>query len=243
MKLTADLVEGSFQFMNKSTRDRELDLRDYKIPVIENLGATLDQFDCIDFTDNDIRRLEGFPLLARLKRLYLSNNRIVAIDGDLHECLPNLEGVILNNNQLAELGDIDPLAKCTKLEVLSLIDNPLCSKQHYRFYVINRLPALRLLDFKKVTAKEREEAKKLFSGVGGRKLEQDIGIKSKTFSVQDPLKVGSALDKRKLSAQEMDLIRMAITRARTLQDVQRLEQILQSGQIPSNTQLNTLLNV
>lgn len=229
--------------MNKSTRDRELDLRDYKIPVIENLGATLDQFDCIDFTDNDIRRLEGFPLLARLKRLYLSNNRIVAIDGDLHECLPNLEGVILNNNQLAELGDIDPLAKCTKLEVLSLIDNPLCSKQHYRFYVINRLPALRLLDFKKVTAKEREEAKKLFSGVGGRKLEQDIGIKSKTFSVQDPLKVGSALDKRKLSAQEMDLIRMAITRARTLQDVQRLEQILQSGQIPSNTQLNTLLNV
>jgi U2 small nuclear ribonucleoprotein A' len=29
--------------------------RGYKIPVIENLGTTLDQFDCIDFSDNEIR--------------------------------------------------------------------------------------------------------------------------------------------------------------------------------------------
>ncbi|KAK1327900.1 hypothetical protein QTO34_012809 [Cnephaeus nilssonii] len=33
----------------------------YKIPVIENLGATLDQFDAIDFSDNEIRKLDGFP--------------------------------------------------------------------------------------------------------------------------------------------------------------------------------------
>lgn len=49
----------------------------YKIPVIENLGATLDQFDTVDFSDNDIRKLDGFPLLKRLKSLLLNNNRIV----------------------------------------------------------------------------------------------------------------------------------------------------------------------
>ena len=49
----------------------------YKIPVIENLGATLDQFDIMDFSDNDIRKLDGFPLLKRLKTLLLNNNRIV----------------------------------------------------------------------------------------------------------------------------------------------------------------------
>ena len=49
----------------------------YKIPVIENLGATLDQFDTIDFSENDIRKLDGFPLLRRLKCLLLNNNRIV----------------------------------------------------------------------------------------------------------------------------------------------------------------------
>lgn len=49
----------------------------YKIPQIENMGATLDQFDTIDFSDNDLRRLDGFPFLPRMKCLLLNNNRIV----------------------------------------------------------------------------------------------------------------------------------------------------------------------
>lgn len=52
-------------------------LAGYKIPQIENMGATLDQFDTIDFSDNDLRRLEGFPFLPRMKCLLLNNNRIV----------------------------------------------------------------------------------------------------------------------------------------------------------------------
>lgn len=75
MKLTADLILQSPQYTN-ALRDRELDLRGYKIPVIENLGATLDQFDTIDMSENDIRKLEGFALLKRLKSLLLNNNRI-----------------------------------------------------------------------------------------------------------------------------------------------------------------------
>ena len=35
-----------------------------------------DQFDTIDFSDNEIRKLEGFPLLTRLKSVLLSNNRV-----------------------------------------------------------------------------------------------------------------------------------------------------------------------
>ncbi|XP_054568914.1 U2 small nuclear ribonucleoprotein A'-like isoform X2 [Eptesicus fuscus] len=31
----------------------------YKIPVIEDPGATLDQFDAIDFSDSEIRKLEA----------------------------------------------------------------------------------------------------------------------------------------------------------------------------------------
>lgn len=49
----------------------------YRIPEIENLGATGDQFDTIDFSDNDIRKLDGFPYLKRLKCLFFNNNRIV----------------------------------------------------------------------------------------------------------------------------------------------------------------------
>ena len=35
-----------------------------------------DQFDTIDLSDNDIRKLDGFPLLQRLKCILLNNNRI-----------------------------------------------------------------------------------------------------------------------------------------------------------------------
>ena len=75
VKLTPEMIEQACQRTNP-VRERELDLRGYKISAIESLGATLDQFDVLDFTDNDIRRLEGFPVLRRLKWLLLSNNRV-----------------------------------------------------------------------------------------------------------------------------------------------------------------------
>ncbi|KAK1327988.1 hypothetical protein QTO34_012410 [Cnephaeus nilssonii] len=70
-KLTAELMVPAAQHTSAV-----MDLRGYKIPVIENLGATLDQFDAIDFSDNEIRKLDGFPLLRRLKTLLVNNNRI-----------------------------------------------------------------------------------------------------------------------------------------------------------------------
>jgi len=39
MKITADLVSRAGQFLN-ALKERELDLRGYKIPAIENLGTT-----------------------------------------------------------------------------------------------------------------------------------------------------------------------------------------------------------
>lgn len=79
VKLTIDLVEGAMQYTNP-LRDRELDLRGYKVPAIENLGSTLDQFDTIDFTDNEIRKLDGFPLLQRLKSLIMTGNKVLCCD-------------------------------------------------------------------------------------------------------------------------------------------------------------------
>lgn len=99
VKLSPELINSCMQFINPC-RDRELDLRGelvavileilsfwhkfcfliefkgYKIPEIQNLGATLDQFDTLDFSDNDLRKLGGFPYLARIKQLLLNNNRI-----------------------------------------------------------------------------------------------------------------------------------------------------------------------
>ncbi len=91
-RLTPEVIEAASQYLNP-VGQYELSLRgksksllilidwnskylDLKIPVIENLGATLNQFDTIDFTNNDLRKLDGFPFLPKLKTLYFANNHI-----------------------------------------------------------------------------------------------------------------------------------------------------------------------
>ena len=74
-RLSTDLILRSPQYMN-ACEEYELDLRGNKIGAIENLGGTENQFDCIDLSDNEIVKLEGFPLLPKLKTLVLNHNRI-----------------------------------------------------------------------------------------------------------------------------------------------------------------------
>ncbi|CAH1394971.1 unnamed protein product [Nezara viridula] len=227
VKLTPDLIQQALQYINP-VRDRELDLRGYKIPVIENLGATLDQFDTIDFSDNDIRKLDGFPLLKRLKCVLLNNNRIVRIAEHLENSLPNLESLVLTGNMIQELGDIDPLSTLPKLSSLSLMSCPVVTKPHYRLYVAFKLPNLKLLDFRKIKLKERESALSLFKSKAGRELQREIAKKSKTFVP------GAALPDSKKSSgpskTDIQKIRKAIANATTLEEVERLNKLLQSGQ-------------
>lgn len=228
VKLTAELIEQAAQYTN-AIRERELDLRGYKIPVIENLGASLDQFDTIDLSDNDIRKIDGFPLLRRLSCLLVNNNRVGRIAEGLEECIPNLESMILTNNNITELGDLDPLSTLKNLRFLSMLRNPVTSKKHYRLYVIHKIPQLRLLDFQRVKQKEREMAAKLFKGKKGQQLAQDIGKRSKTFVPGEKLP-----EKRPTGPSKEDVaaIKAAIANAKTLEEVERLNNMLKSGQIP-----------
>lgn len=91
VRLTVDTIDDSYQFVN-AVKQREICLRNLQIPVIENLGITRvsililrsgslscvlqDQFDVIDLTDNNIRKVENLPLLSRLDTLLLHNNRV-----------------------------------------------------------------------------------------------------------------------------------------------------------------------
>lgn len=171
MRITPELIQSCYQYTNKATSDRELRMRALKINAIENLGATLNQFDCFDLSDNSIKKLENFPLLPRLKCLLLNNNRIYKISSSLEQSIPNLERLILTNNYVQELGDIDPLSGLKNLTALSLLNNPVTTRKHYRHYVIFKLPTLKVLDFCKVKRVEREQAQDLFST---RKLQEQL---------------------------------------------------------------------
>jgi U2 small nuclear ribonucleoprotein A' len=124
-----------------------------RIAVLENLGPLKNQCDTLNLCDNDIRIVSNFPQLPRLRSLLLSNNRIIRIDADLCRALPFLTTLILTNNQITELGDLDALAGCTELNVLSLLGNPVIRKKDYRLYTIYRIPSLRVLDFQRIRDK------------------------------------------------------------------------------------------
>jgi U2 small nuclear ribonucleoprotein A' len=146
----------------------------YKIPTIENLGVTRvrvqftfkrvivqhlsslqDQHDAIDFTDNAIITLGNLPLLRRIRTLLLANNRIASISTSLHLSVPNLTTLVLTNNNISELGDLEPLKELKSLQYLSLMGNPVQEKKWYREWLAWRIPALRVLDFQRIRDKVR----------------------------------------------------------------------------------------
>ncbi|KAK3726573.1 hypothetical protein QZH41_011030 [Actinostola sp. cb2023] len=231
MKITADLILQCSQFTN-AVKDRELDLRGYKISVIENMGATLDQFDTIDMSDNDILKIEGFPLLKRLKSILFNNNRICRVVEGLEESLPNLDTLVLTSNSIQDLKDIEPLHSIKTLKYLSLLRNPVTNKPYYRLFVIYKLPQLRVLDFQRIKMREREAAKRMFSGKKGQTTV--ASKKVKTFVPGEPPAKRKAEKRLEVPPPSRDIaaIKAAIANAKSLDEVHRLEMLLKSGQIP-----------
>jgi hypothetical protein len=98
----------------------------------------------LDFTDNEIKKLDNFPRFVRLSTLMLANNHISRISNTVGEQLANLETVILSNNRVEALSEVENLASCRKLANLCLVGNPVSRRQHYRLFVIHKLPQLKV---------------------------------------------------------------------------------------------------
>ena len=63
--------------------------------------------------------------------------------------------LVLTNNNISELGDLEPLRELKKLKYLSLLGNPVQVKKLYREWVAWRFPGVRVLDFQKIRDKVR----------------------------------------------------------------------------------------
>ncbi|KAL4802386.1 leucine-rich repeat-domain-containing protein [Aspergillus unguis] len=236
MRLTVELIQNSLSYINP-LKDRELDLRGHKIPAIENLGIAKDQ-DAIDFTDNDISSLGNFPFFPRLRTLLVARNRIRQIQSSLANSVPGLTTLVLTQNNIAELADLDPLRGLSKLTHLTLLENPVTRKEHYRLWIIWRIPSVRFLDYQKVKDAEREKAAELFgtSAEPSALASKILGVKSHTFDVPSggdadraPAEKGLRV---KLTDAERKRIEKMIREAKSLQEITRLERELNEGRIP-----------
>ncbi|KAF2645585.1 U2-associated snRNP A [Massarina eburnea CBS 473.64] len=235
MRLTTDLINNSLSFINCIT-ERELDLRGHKISAIENMGAARDN-DAIDFTDNDIAQLGNFPLQPRLRTLLLAQNRITHIQANLSSSIPNLSTLVLTKNRLTELSDLDPLGGFKKLVHLTLLGNPVTSKENYRYWVIHRVPSVRFLDFVKVRDEERRKAAELF-GTADAPTElasKIMGIKSKGFVVPTFTNGSDTPTKERIwTDDEKKRMKAAINAAGSLAEIARLEKDFAEGRVPAH---------
>jgi len=222
-RLTAELIWNSPAFVNP-LKERELDLRGNKIPQIENLGATEDQYDVIDLSDNEITKFENFPLLSRLHTILLNNNKIYRVEEGLEKALPSLETLVLTNNKFSNLSDLGPFGGFRSLKLLSLLNNPVTRRPYYRLYLIHKIPSLKVLDFQKVKMQERQASEKHFGGEEGKKLMAEIE-KSK---LREPGKEEGLTEESKAK------IREAIKNAKSVAEVSELEHALLTGKVPKH---------
>ncbi|KAI0274856.1 L domain-like protein [Gloeopeniophorella convolvens] len=240
MKLTPELLAQAQSTLNP-IKERQIDLRGYKIPAIENLGVTKDQHDSIDFTDNSLVVLGNLPLLRRLRTLLLANNRISTISPSLHLSAPNLTTLVLTNNSISELGDLEPLKELRNLKYLSLLGNPVREKKWYREWLAWRLPGLRVLDFQRIRDKERQAAKSLF--LTGDGLINTLATTLSTTVSTSAAKHVTATEEprpavapgkagRLLTKEEANKVREAIAKATSIEEIRRLERSLKEGFLP-----------
>nr|POE71953.1 u2 small nuclear ribonucleoprotein a' [Quercus suber] len=223
MRLTAELINNSLSYLN-TLNERELDLRGHRIPAIENLGVAKDH-EAIDFTDNDITTLTNFPLSPKLQTLLCARNRISSLQPSLAKSLPSLHTLVLTQNNLAELADLDPLQGFVKLT------------NNYRYYVLWRCPSIRFLDFQKVKDAERVQGKELFGTYEApSQLAQSIVAvrtnKPASYSSAPMLNGTGKNAQMKLSEQEQARFKSLISKAKTLEEVQKLEKAYREGRLP-----------
>ena len=66
------------------------------------------------------------------------------------------------------MSEVYNISMFKKLEILSLLDNPVSLASNYRYYVISKIPTIKLLDFVKVSQTERSEADQWAKSKEGR---------------------------------------------------------------------------
>merc|ERR1711881_806807 len=124
---------------------KELNLDNARATQIGGLSDEYVNLETLSLISVGLTTLKGFPKLASLKKLELSDNRISNGLQALQEC-PKLSHLNLSNNKLKDLEAIEPLKSFEQLTHLDLFNNDICNIEEYRTKVFKLLPNLKFLD-------------------------------------------------------------------------------------------------
>uniref|UniRef100_A0A8C7EX42 Leucine-rich repeat and guanylate kinase domain-containing protein n=1 Tax=Neovison vison TaxID=452646 RepID=A0A8C7EX42_NEOVI len=135
-----------------------LSLAKNKITSINGLGMLPIKILCL--SSNRIEKITGLEDLKALQIVDLSHNQISSLQGlENHDFL---EVINLEDNKIAELGEIEYIENLPLLRVLNFLRNPIQEKSEYWFFVIFMLLRLTELDQKKIKVEEKVAAVNIY---------------------------------------------------------------------------------
>ncbi|KAM6419472.1 leucine-rich repeat and guanylate kinase domain-containing protein [Pluvialis apricaria] len=121
------------------------------ISGLENLPIKI-----LNLSSNQIEKITGLDSLKTLQKLDLSSNKISSLEGlEEHDLL---EVINLEDNQIAELRELECVEDLPLLRVLNLLRNPVQEQTEYWLLVIFMLLQLTELDLKKISVEEKVAA-------------------------------------------------------------------------------------
>lgn len=108
--------------------------------------ASFTVMDKLSVNQTHLRSFAHFPAQLKLVRLEAAENQLTGPElahlAVYADCLQTLK---LANNKIATLGDLEPLAKLTKLENLDLANNEVCKVENFDAHIWKLLPNLKVL--------------------------------------------------------------------------------------------------
>ncbi|XP_029870560.1 leucine-rich repeat and guanylate kinase domain-containing protein isoform X4 [Aquila chrysaetos chrysaetos] len=121
------------------------------ISGLENLPIRI-----LNLSSNQIEKITGLDSLKTLQKLDLSSNKIISLEGlEKHDLL---EMINLEDNQIAELRELEYIEDLPLLRVLNLLKNPVQEQRDYWLLVIFMVLQLTELDLKKISVEEKVAA-------------------------------------------------------------------------------------
>ncbi|WWD06893.1 hypothetical protein V865_004990 [Kwoniella europaea PYCC6329] len=244
MRLTPDYVSKAPSHLNP-LKERELELRGLQIPVIENLASHQGSYDTLNLTDNSITVLGNIPHSPRLTAIHAAQNQISTISPSLPPNIPNLVTLVLTNNAISSLSTLLPLESLTSLRHLVLRGNPVTEHEHYKEFVVWKVAKgnLHVLDYSRIKDSLREQSKKLLldssTGLPNSLAHQlsiptTSSVSSSAFSsnINKNASIAKGGKGRLMTPDEKRRVVEALTRAKTSEEVRKLERMLADGIVP-----------
>jgi len=125
---------------------KELNLDSCRDMQIESLTDEYKCLELLSLINVGLATLRGMPKLTALKRLELSDNKLVGSLDYLVAACPSLTHLNLSGNKIKEPSELEPLAKLAQLTNLDLFNCEVTHIEDYRTKVFALLPTLKFLD-------------------------------------------------------------------------------------------------